>query len=102
MDVSPDFFYHSGRHAFKWLGVDSRTFAVIADENWASTTPVEARCHYCPSPFEYRAYQWNAGKATFELFVRLHGQKSYSEAQEALDGDWAFIRGGIEALKAKR
>ena len=96
VDLAPASFYHSGRHGFKWLSSDSKTFAVVADENWPPTIPVETRCHYCPSPFQYNVYQWNGKKATFEILRHLHGQKSYAEAQVALDGDWAFIQSRID------
>lgn len=96
VDLAPAFFYHSGRHGLKWLSSGSRTFAVVADENWRSTIPVEARCHYCPSPFQYSVYEWNRKRAMFGLSLHLDGQKSYSEAQEALDGDWALIQARIE------
>jgi hypothetical protein len=96
VDLAPPFFYHSGRHGLKWLISGPRTFAVIADENWPSAIPVEARCHYCPSPFQYNVYEWNSKKAAFEKSHHLDGQKLYSEAQEALDGDWAIIRARIK------
>lgn len=91
-DIAPAPFYSSGRHGFRWLRIRARIFAVIADENWPPTTPVEARCHYCPSPFQYDAYQWNSRKAAFEVYRRLYGRKAYSEAHEALDGDWMLIQ----------
>ena len=82
VDVALASFYHSGRHGFKWLSSDSTTFAVVADENWPPTIPVESRCHYCPSPFQYNVYQWNRKIATFEVLRHLRGQKSYSEAHD--------------------
>lgn len=96
VDLAPASFYHSGRHDFKWLTSDSRTFAVVADENWPPAIPLEDRCHYCPSPFQYNVYQWNGKKDTFEVSRHLDGQKAYSQAQEALVGDWALIQARIE------
>jgi hypothetical protein len=96
VDRAPASFYRSGRYGFKWLGSHSTTFAVVADENWPSTAPVEARCHYCPSLFQYNIYRWNGRKATFEVLRHLYGRKPYSEAQLALDGDWGLIQARID------
>jgi len=42
-------------------------------------------------------------KAAFEVYRRFYGQKPYSEAHEALEGDWTLIQSGIEATnKIKR
>jgi hypothetical protein len=99
VDVSPASFYRSGRHGFAWSSSHSTTFAVVADESWPSAIHVEDRCHYCPSPFRYNVYRWTGEKATFELSLSLFGQKSYSEAQEALHGDWTLIQARIEKVR---
>ncbi len=93
-DVAPESFYNSGRHGLRWLGLAGRTFAVVANENWPPTVPLESRCHYCPSPFRYDVYQWSGRKAAFEIYRHLIGKKPYSEASQALDGDWALIQAG--------
>ena len=91
-DVAPAAFLHSGTHGFRWLSLSRRAFAVVADRNWRPTTPVDDRCHYCESPFRYDAYQWSGSKKAFVVYRRLFGAKSYSEADQALTGDWPFIQ----------
>ena len=94
-DVAPESFYNSGRHELRWLRLAGRAVAVVADENWPPTVPLESRCHYCPSPFQYDDYQWSSRNAAFEVYRHLNGKKSYSEAHEALDGDWALIQAAV-------
>ena len=91
-DVAPQEFFDSGTHGLRWLNLGGRAFLVIANRNWKATTPLEYRCHYCPSPFKYDIYLWNDEKSAFTVYRRLQGKKSYDEAFEALNGDWEFIR----------
>jgi hypothetical protein len=95
-DVAPASFYNSGTHGLRWLEMGRRTLAVIADRNWSPTVAVEYRCHICASPFQYNIYQWSDKTTSFVRIQHLHGQKSYDEAGEALNGDWALIQGGIK------
>jgi hypothetical protein len=55
-------------------------FVVIADRNWPPTTPDEERCHYCPSPFEYRIYGWNSELRSWSEDHKFTGAKQYSDA----------------------
>jgi hypothetical protein len=91
-DVASPEFYKSGTHGLRWLTLEGQAFLVIANRNWTTTTPLEDRCHYCPSPFKHEIFRWNNEKRTFTVYHRLEGEKSYAEASEALDGDWEFIR----------
>lgn len=94
-DLAPESFYTSGRHGLRWLNVEGRMLVVIADENWPTTTRLEDRCHDRPSPFRYDVYQWSNARAAFEIYRHLDGAKPYSEANEALEGDWALIQAGL-------
>jgi len=92
-DVASEPFYNSGTHGLRWFALHGRAMVVIADRNWDATTiPLEDRCHYCPSPFQYDVYQWSRRKSSFVLQRHLYGKQSYSDASQALDGDWAFIQ----------
>jgi hypothetical protein len=91
-DVAPEEFFNSGTHGLRWLTLEGRAVLVIADRNWASTIPLEQRCHYCSSPFRYNIFRWNKDVGAFTVYMRLKGKKSYDEATEALNGDWEFIR----------
>ncbi len=89
-DITAAQFYDSSTHGLRWL---NSVFLVIADRNWnATTTPFEEQCHYCDSPFQYDVYQWSRRKMSFVLHRHLYGQKSYSDASQALAGDWSFIQ----------
>ncbi len=95
-DIAPKMFYNSGTHGLDWLTLGDRTFIVIADRNWRAGVPLELRCHYCASPFEYDAYQWSGKTGSFVVYRRLYGKKEYSSADEAIKGDWEFIRSGLK------
>jgi len=97
VDVAPETFYNSGTHGLRWLNLAGQTFAVVADRNWPAATAPDAQCHYCPSPFKYDVYLWGLRKgwATFEVYRHLYGKKAYSEARQALEGDWTFIQSGL-------
>jgi hypothetical protein len=94
-DISPASFYNSGTHGLRWLSLKGQTIAVIADRNWNPKIALGDRCHYCPSPFQYDAFRWSNEKGLFVAFRHLFGRKAYSEAGEALSGDWALIRSGL-------
>ncbi|MBV9399610.1 MAG: hypothetical protein JO062_16625 [Bryobacterales bacterium] len=98
-DISREEFYTSGTHGLRWTAVAGRSLLVTADRNWNPATPAEARCHYCASPFEYRAYMWNRASRSWVEERKVSGAKSYSEAYEALDGDWDLVRSGIVTSK---
>lgn len=94
-DISPASFYNSGTHGLRWFSLKGQTVAVIADRNWSPRIPLEDRCHYCPSPFQYEAFRWSSEKGSFTAFRHLSGRKPYSEAGEALSGDWALLQSGL-------
>lgn len=94
-ELAPESFYNSGTHGLRWLTLEARALVIIADRSWPPTTPIEDRCHYCASPFTYDAYRWNDKTGAFELYGHLRGEKAYSEAGEALEGDWARIQSGF-------
>jgi hypothetical protein len=96
MDVAPEEFYNSGTHGLSWFTMPTGPFVVIADHNWSPATPVEAKCHYCESPFKYSAYQWNSKTGTFIVYRQLNGKESYSEAAEALKGDRTLIESALK------
>jgi hypothetical protein len=94
-DISPASFYNSGTHGLRWLSLKRQTVAVIADQKWSPRIPLEDRCHYCPSPFQYEAFRWSSEKGSFVAFRHLSGRKAYSDASEALIGDWTLIQSGL-------
>ena len=91
-DIAPGEFYQSGTHGLRWLTSLGREFAVIATRHWKAATPLEDRCHYCPSPFQYDLLGWNQEKRAFTVDRRLRGKKAYEEASLAMDGDWEIIQ----------
>jgi hypothetical protein len=94
-DTAPDAFYNSGTHGFRWLLAANSTLAVVAERHWSSAIPLEDRCHYCSSRFNYDVYEWSASKHAFARLRRVGGKKSYGEAAEALDGEWDFVRSNL-------
>jgi hypothetical protein len=98
-DISVDQFYRSGTHGLRWAEMAGRAILVLADRNWSPTTPLEERCHYCGSPFDYTIYEWNAGSNSWLKERKVSGTKSYGEANEALDGDWKLIMSQIRTPK---
>jgi hypothetical protein len=92
IDIAPQEFFASGTHGLGWLMLKGRASLVIATRNWKSTTPLEERCHYCPSPFNYDVYQWNNQEKRFRVHRHLLGEKDYEDADQALNGDWLLIQ----------
>ena len=92
-DIAPEPFSSSGTHGLRWFTFAGRPAVVVADRDWNPETPADERCHYCPSPFQYDVYQWSKRASAFIVYRHLEGEKAYTEAGEALTGDWAMIQG---------
>lgn len=95
-DVAPEEFYNSGTHGLRWFTLATGTFVVLSERNWNPSTPVEDRCHYCSSPFQYAAYQWNSQAGAFVIYRHFYGRESYSHADEALRGDQSLIESALK------
>lgn len=85
-------FFDSGTHGLRWLVSGARALVVIATRNWDLSVPIEQRCHYCQSPFQYSAYQWSDNQRSFVLYLSIDSSKSYEDAASALQGDWSKIQ----------
>jgi hypothetical protein len=92
-DIAPEPFSSSGTHGLRWFMFAGRPAVVVADRDWNPETPADERCHYCPSPFQYDVYQWSKRASAFIVYRHLEGEKEYTDAGEALTGDWTMIQG---------
>jgi len=95
-DVALPSFDNSGTHGLRWLESKGRNFVVIADRKWSDATPLEDRCHYCSSPFEYDVCEWSKKEGSFIVYRHLFGKRSYSDSGVALKGDWPLIQSGLK------
>jgi hypothetical protein len=93
--ASADFTDSFGFRGFMWLRVGSRIVPVTAEHDWDPASQPEERCHYCGSPFVYRAYRWNSAKSAFEAYKQIRGQKSWDQAGAALKGDAALLEASL-------
>jgi len=91
-DIALDIFYQSGTHGLRWLTLRDRTLVVIADRNWPASTPIQERCHYCASPFQYDLYAWSSEQRAFLVRGRIYSDQSYEYASQALTGEWDLIQ----------
>jgi hypothetical protein len=57
-DIRADSFSESWWSKFRWLGLDGRTVAMVAEPVERSADP-EVACHACPKFHKYRVYRWN-------------------------------------------
>jgi hypothetical protein len=90
-DVRADHFFESWWWKFRWLDLNGRTVAIVAEPVERSEDP-ELTCHACPKFHKYRVYRWHQAKSSFVLSETIPSTgKLHRDDEDPLKTDWAYI-----------
>ena len=90
-NIRGDQFFESRWWRFRWLDLDGRTVAIVAEPVERSDEP-GVGCHACPKFHRYRVYRWDQEKASFVLSETIPSTgKLHDEHEDPLRTDWAYI-----------
>jgi hypothetical protein len=90
-DIRGDHFFESWWWKFRWLDLDGRTVAIVAEPVERSEDP-EVACHACPKFHKYRVSRWDQGKGSFVLSETIPSTgKLHADDEDPLTTDWLYI-----------